>query len=315
MNNVNKNEIVKEIFKLKKSKNAIILAHYYQDSEIQDIADFIGDSFALSEKALKTDAKIIIFAGVLFMAETAKILNPTKKVILPDMEAGCSLADSCKYEDFKKFVDDHPNYKVISYINCSAAVKTISDIICTSSNAIDIVNYFPKEQKLIFAPDKNLGSYINSITGRNMLLWNGVCDVHDQLKTEAVVKLKIENPDAELVAHPECKAVILELADYIGSTSAMLKYTMKSNAKKFIVATESGILHQMIKNSPDKEFLIVPSDDTCNCNNCHFMKKITLEKIYYSLLNEQPEIMLSEHIIQSAKKPIMKMIEITEKLK
>ncbi len=315
MNNVNKIEFISKIQKLKSEKNAVILAHYYQIPEIQDLADFVGDSLALSQMALNTNADIIVFAGVNFMAETAKILNPNRKVILPDLDAGCSLADSCPYDEFKVFVDKYPNHKVISYVNCSADIKTISDVICTSGNAVQIANYFPKNEKIIFAPDKNLGSYINNLTGRNMILWDGVCHVHDQLKTEAVVNLKIAHPDAELLAHPECKAPILELADYIGSTAALLKYSSNSSSSKFIVATESGIIHQMMKNSPEKEFIIVPSDDsTCNCNDCPFMKKITLENIYFSLLNESPEIILSDEVIEKASKPILKMLEISDKL-
>jgi quinolinate synthase len=315
MNNVNKIEFISKIQKLKSEKNAVILAHYYQIPEIQDLADFVGDSLALSQMALNSNADIIVFAGVNFMAETAKILNPNRKVILPDLDAGCSLADSCPYDEFKVFVDKYPNHKVISYVNCSADIKTISDVICTSGNAVQIANYFPKNEKIIFAPDKNLGSYINNLTGRNMILWDGVCHVHDQLKTEAVVNLKIAHPDAELLAHPECKAPILELADYIGSTAALLKYSSNSSSSKFIVATESGIIHQMMKNSPEKEFIIVPSDDsTCNCNDCPFMKKITLENIYFSLLNESPEIILSDEVIEKASKPILKMLEISDKL-
>lgn len=315
MLNVNKNEFIKKIQRIKVEKNAVILAHYYQFPEIQDLADFVGDSLALSQQALKTNAKIIVFAGVHFMAETAKILNPERKVLLPDLEAGCSLADSCPYDDFKKFVEQYPNHKVISYVNCSAAVKTISDVICTSGNAVQIVNSFKKDEKLIFAPDKNLGGYINDLTGRKMVLWDGVCHVHDQLKTESVINLKIAHPDALLIAHPECKAPILELADFIGSTAALLNYTSNSNNKKFIVATESGILHQMKINSKEKEFIIVPSDEsTCNCNDCPFMKKITLEKIYLSLLNETPEIILSDEVIKKASKPILKMLEISKKL-
>ena len=303
--------IVEKIEQLKKQKNAILLAHYYQLPEIQDIADFIGDSLALSQEAQKTNANIIVFAGVNFMAETAKILNPTKKVIIPDTEAGCSLADSCKYADFKVFVDKHPDHKVISYINCSSEVKTISDVICTSSNAMKIVNSFAEDQKLIFAPDKNLGAYINSITGRKMVLWNGSCEIHNLLTTEAIIELKIQHPDAKVLAHPECKGQVLEIADFIGSTTALLNFSMKDSAKKFIVATETGILHQMKKSSPEKEFLIVPSDKTCACNDCPYMKLITLEKIYASLLNEQPEIILNEDLMNKARKPILKMLELS----
>ncbi len=304
--------LISKIKALKEKKNAVILAHYYQVPEIQDIADFVGDSLALSQEALKTSADMIVFAGVHFMAETAKILNPDKKVLIPDLAAGCSLADSCPPEKFLIFKENHPDHLVISYINCSAQIKTMSDVICTSSNAVKIVQSFPKDQKLIFAPDKNLGGYINSLTDRKMVLWNGSCEVHDVIKTEAVIKLKSENPDAKLIAHPECKAVILALADYIGSTTGLLNYTLKSDAKKFIVATESGILHQMRKASPGKEFFIVPSDETCSCNDCPYMKMNTLEKLYACLYNESPELKLSDSIIEQARKPILRMLELSE---
>ncbi len=303
--------IVEKIKQLKIQKNAIILAHYYQIPEIQDIADFIGDSLALSQEATKVKANIIIFAGVNFMAETAKILNPSKKVIIPDREAGCSLADSCKYTDLKDFIEKHPEHYVISYINCSSEVKTISDVICTSSNAVKIVESLPKNQKIIFAPDKNLGSYINSITGRKMVLWNGSCEIHDILSIESILELRVLHPDAKLLAHPECKAQVLEIADFIGSTTALLQYSVKDDCKKFIVATETGILHQMKKSSPNKEFLIVPSDKTCSCNDCPYMKLTTLDKIYKALLNEQPEIILSEELMNKARKPILKMLELS----
>jgi quinolinate synthase len=297
---------------LKKKKNAVILAHYYQVPEIQDLADFVGDSLGLSQNALKTTAEIIVFAGVHFMAETAKILNPTKKVLVPDLNAGCSLADSCPPDRFRAFKKEHPGHVVISYINCSAEIKTMSDVICTSSNAQKIVESFPKEQKIIFAPDKNLGGYINARTGRNMVLWDGSCEVHDVIRTEAVIKLKADNPDAKLIAHPECRAVILELADYVGSTTGLLDYTMKSDASKFIVATETGILHQMKKASPGKEFLIVPSDATCGCNDCPYMKMNTLEKLYACLYNERPELKLSKSVIEKANKPILRMLKLSE---
>ena len=305
-------EIVSDIFKLKKEKNAVILAHYYQVPEIQDIADFVGDSLGLSQNALQTTADIIVFAGVHFMAETAKILNPSKKVLIPDLKAGCSLADSCPPDKFREFIEKYPDHVVISYINCSAQVKTMSDVICTSGNAVKIVQSFPKDQKIIFAPDKNLGGYINALTGRNMVLWNGTCEVHDIIKTEEVIKLKSGNPDAKLIAHPECKGAILELADYVGSTTGLLNYTIKSDAKKFIVATETGILHQMKKSSPDKTFLIVPTDTTCSCNDCPYMKMNTLEKVYDCLKNEQPEIKLSKIVIEKAKKPILRMLQLSE---
>ncbi|MEI7662417.1 MAG: quinolinate synthase NadA [Bacteroidota bacterium] len=297
---------------LKKEKNAVILAHYYQVPEIQDIADFVGDSLGLSQQALKTKADIIVFAGVHFMAETAKILNPDKKVLIPDLQAGCSLADSCPPDKFREFREKHPGHIVISYINCSAQIKIMSDVICTSSNAQKIVESFPKEQKIIFAPDRNLGGYINSVTGRNMVLWNGSCEVHDIIKAGAVIKLKKENPGAKLIAHPECKAVILELADFIGSTTALLDFTLKNDAQKFIVATETGILHQMKKASPGKEFLIVPTDETCGCNDCPYMKMNTLEKLYNCLNSEQPEIKLSKSIIEKANKPILRMLKLSE---
>jgi quinolinate synthase len=304
--------IIQKIAELRKSKNIIILAHYYQVPEIQDIADFVGDSLQLSQKAAETDADIIVFAGVHFMAETAKILSPDKKVLLPDLNAGCSLADSCPPVDFKRFIDAHPGYKVVSYINCSAAIKTMSDVICTSSNAKSIVDSFPIDQKLIFAPDKNLGAYINSVTGREMVLWDGSCHVHNQLTDEKVIQLKIENPDAKLIAHPECRGPILALADFIGSTAALLEFSKKDNAKKYIVATEGGIIHQMQKASPEKEFIVVPSDETCSCNDCPYMKMNTLQKLYLTLKNEKPEIILDHEIIEKAKQPILRMLEISK---
>ncbi len=308
---LSRDSVISRIAKLKKEKKAVILAHYYQIPEIQDIADFIGDSLALSQQALKTDAEIIVFAGVHFMAETAKILNPGKKVLIPDMNAGCSLADSCPPADFRKFVKDHPGHVVVSYINCSAKIKTLSDVICTSSNAVKVVESFPLDQKIIFAPDRNLGAYINSVTGRNMVLWNGSCEVHDILKTEAVVALKAAHPDALLIAHPECKGAVLELADFIGSTTALLEYTVKSERSKFIVATESGILHAMKKASPEKEFFIVPADETCSCNDCPYMKMNTLEKILRCLEKESPELVLSPSVITKARKPILRMLELS----
>ncbi len=302
------------IDKLRKEKNAIILAHYYQIPEIQDIADYIGDSLGLAQKAAETDADLIVFAGVHFMAETAKILNPNKKVLLPDLEAGCSLAASCPPNDFKKFREKYPDHIVLSYINCTAGIKELSDVIVTSGNAVQIVESFPKDQKIIFAPDKNLGGYINNLTGRNMLLWDGTCEVHDLLSTEAIIQLKIENPDAKLVAHPECDGPVLELADMVGSTTEMLKYTQNNSSKKFIVASETGILHQMQKNSPKKEFMVVPKDETCNCNDCPYMKMNTMEKLYKCLLDETPEIDLPTEVIQRAKKPINKMLNISRKM-
>ena len=300
------------IRQLLKEKNAVLLAHYYQVPEIQDIADFVGDSLQLAQKAAETEADIIVFAGVHFMAETAKILNPDKKVLLPDLNAGCSLADSCPPDDFKRFVDAHPGHKVVSYINCSAAIKTMSDVICTSSNAKLIVDSFPEEQPLIFAPDKNLGAYINSVTGRNMVLWDGSCHVHNQLTDEKVIQLTLENPDAKLIAHPECRGPILALADFIGSTAALLKFSQTDDSKKYIVATEGGIIHQMQKASPEKEFIVVPSDETCSCNDCPFMKMNTLEKLYLSLENEKPEIILDDDTRQRAARPILRMLEISK---
>ncbi len=303
-----------EIIKLKKDKNAVILAHYYQVPEIQDIADYVGDSLGLAQQASQANSDLIVFAGVHFMAETAKILSPGTKVLLPDMEAGCSLADSCPPDDFAAFKRKHPDHIVISYINCSAAIKTMSDVICTSGNAKEIVDSFPPDQKIIFAPDKNLGGYINSISGREMVLWDGTCEVHDVLNTEAIINLKIEHPDAKLIAHPECKAQVLELADYIGSTTAMLNFTSTDNSQKYIVATETGILHQMSKNSPDKEFIIVPTDETCSCNDCPYMKLNTMEKLYKCMLNETPEIILDEETIEKAVTPINRMLDISRKL-
>ena len=300
-----------KILKLKKQKNAVILAHYYQVPEIQDIADFVGDSLQLSQNARNTDAEIIVLAGVHFMAETAKIISPQKKVVLPDLNAGCSLADSCPPDAFQKFKEDHPEHIVISYINCSAKIKALSDVICTSSNAVKIVESFSKEQKIIFAPDKNLGGYINQVTGRNMVLWNGSCEVHDVIKTEEVIRLKTLHPDAKLIAHPECRNIILQLADFIGSTTALLNFSIKDPAKKFIVATETGILHQMKKSSPDKEFIIVPTDEKCSCNDCPYMKLNTLEKLYLSLKNEKPEIRLTSELIKAAEIPILKMLELS----
>jgi len=304
-----------EILKLKKEKNALILAHYYQIPEIQDIADYVGDSLGLAQKASEADVDIIVFAGVHFMAETAKILNPDTKVLLPDMEAGCSLAASAPLDDFVKFKKQYPDHIVISYINTTAEIKTVSDVICTSGNAVEIVKSFPEDQKIIFAPDRNLGGYVNSVTGRNMVLWDGACEVHDILTTEGIIKLKEENPEAELVAHPECQQPILEIANFVGSTTALLKYTRESSAKKFIVATETGILHQMHKESPDKEFLIVPTDETCSCNDCPYMKLNTMEKLYLALKNEQPEILMDEQLMKEAGKPIDRMLEISRKLK
>jgi len=303
-----------EILKLKKEKNALLLAHFYQIPEIQDVADYVGDSLGLAQKASEANADMIVFAGVHFMAETAKMLNPDIPVILPDLNAGCSLADSCPYDDFKIFKEQHPDHLVISYINTTAAIKTLTDVVCTSGNAVQIVESFPKDQKIIFAPDKNLGGYINRLTGRNMVLWNGTCEVHDILNTEAILNLQEAHPDARVIAHPECSAQVLQLAAYIGSTTGMIKFTQQDTALKYIVATESGILHQMRKLSPHKEFLIVPSDSTCSCNDCSYMKMNTMENLYMALKNEKPCISLDAETIELAKRPIIRMLDISKKL-
>lgn len=306
--------IKEKILKLKEQKDVLILGHYYQIPEIQDISDFVGDSLNLAQKAKETTKKIILFCGVHFMGETAKILNPDKKVIIPDMNAGCSLADSCKYTEFKEFKSKYPNHIVISYVNCSAEIKTLSDIICTSGNALQIVNSLPKEQKIIFAPDKNLGGYINRMTGRNMVLYNGSCEVHELLTSEYTLKMRRENPDAVLIAHPECNDAVSKLADYVGSTQGMIKYVKESKNKKFLVATESGILHKLQQDNPDKEFIVVTSSESCACNDCRHMKLNTMEKVLYSLENEAYEIKLSDETIINARKPIEKMLSISKKL-
>lgn len=303
-----------EIIRLKKEKNAVILGHYYQRDEIQDVSDYIGDSLALAQKARQCDNDIIVFCGVHFMAETAKILNPSRKVLLPDITASCSLAESCKGEDFARFKAQYPDHMVISYVNCSAEIKAMSDLICTSGNAEQLVRSLPEDQKIIFAPDKNLGGYINSITGRNMVLWDGVCMVHDAMKAETVIKLKIENPDAAVIAHPECNGALLQVADFVGSTKAMLNFIKKSDYKKFIVATETGILYEMKKNNPEKEFITVTAKEGCNCADCSYMKQNTLEKLYNCLLNETPEIVMDDAIIERAKLPIIKMLDLSKKL-
>jgi len=301
-----------EILRLKSEKNAIILGHYYISPELQDISDFLGDSLALAQKAEATTADIILFAGVHFMAETAKILNPGKKVLVPDMKAGCSLADSTPGPDFERFILQHPDHVIISYINCSAEVKALSDVIVTSSNAKKIVESFPQNQEIIFAPDKNLGNWLNSVTGRSMVLWDGACMVHEKYSLEKIIALKNENVDAELISHPECERPVLLVSDYIGSTTALLKYVSLSKAHKFIVATESGIIHQMKRHCPDKIFLPAPSiDSTCGCNDCSFMKLNTLKKLYLALRYEQPELILSDDLIARAKKPIQRMLELS----
>lgn len=307
--------LISEINRLKKDKNAVIMAHYYQNDDIQDIADFIGDSLALAQQAAKTDAEILVICGVHFMGETAKILSPGKKVLIPDMEAGCSLADSCPADKFAEFVNEHPDHKVITYVNTSAAVKAHTDVVVTSTNAVAIVQSFPKEEKIIFGPDRNLGNYINSLTGRNMLLWDGACHVHEQFSIEKLIQLKMNHPKAKILAHPECKQVLLTLADFIGSTAALLKYVQQSDNDEFIVATESGILHEMNRTCPEKKFIPAPpNDSTCACNECSFMKLNTLEKLYLCLLNETPSIEISEEIRVKAEKPIRKMLELSNKL-
>jgi quinolinate synthase len=304
-----------EILKLKKEKNAVILAHYYQKGEIQDIADYIGDSLALAQIAAKLTEPIIVLCGVNFMGETAKILCPDKKVLLPDMNAGCSLADSCNADDFKKFIDENPGHTVISYVNTSAGVKALTDVLVTSSNAKQIVESFPAETPIIFGPDRNLGNYINSVTGRNMKLWNGACHVHEQFSVEKIAELKKQHPDAKVLAHPECRKQLLILADKVGSTAALLNYAIKSDDKKFIVATESGIIHEMQKKCPDKTFIPAPpNDSTCACNDCSFMKLNTMEKLYNCLKFEAPEVEVEAAIADKARRPIERMLEISAQL-
>jgi quinolinate synthase len=304
-------DLFAEIEKLKKEKNAILLAHYYQEPDIQDVADYIGDSLGLAQQAEKTQADIIVFAGVHFMAETAKILNPSKKVLLPDLNAGCSLSDSAPPALFKQFRDKHPDHLVITYINCSAGMKALSDIICTSSNAQKIVESLPADQPIIFAPDKNLGAYINKKTGRNMLLWNGACMVHEIFSFEKITKLKIRHPNAKVIAHPECEEPVLALADYIGSTTGLLKFSKADPSQEFIVATETGILHQMQKQSPEKTFIPAPPNNSCACNDCPYMKLNTLEKLYLCMKYELPEITMDENLRLAAKKPIDRMLAIS----
>ena len=300
---------------LKKEKNAIILAHYYQMGEIQDIADFVGDSLALAQWAAKTTADVIVLCGVHFMGETAKILCPDKKVLVPDLNAGCSLADSCPAEAFEAFVKEHPKHTVISYVNTTAAVKAVTDVVVTSTNAKQIVESFPKDTPIVFGPDRNLGNYINSITGRDMLLWDGACHVHEQFSLEKILELKVQHPQALVLAHPECKSVILKVSDYIGSTAALLKFATQSDNKEFIVATESGILHEMQKANPDKVFIPAPpNDSTCACNECNFMRLNTVEKLYNCLKHEIPEIFVDEEVSRKAVQPIQRMLEISAKL-
>ena len=306
-------DLFEEIEKLKKEKNAIILAHFYQEPDIQDVADYIGDSLGLAQKAQSTDADMIVFAGVHFMAETAKILNPFKKVLLPDLKAGCSLADSAPKELFKAFKEKHSDHLVISYINCSADITALSDIICTSSNAEAIINSVPANQPILFAPDKNLGAYLNKKTGRNMLLWNGACMVHEIFSLEKITKLKIRHPEAQIIAHPECEDAILRISDYVGSTTQLLKYSIASNCSTFIVATETGILHQMQKDAPIKTFIPAPPINNCACNDCPHMKLNTLEKLYLCMKHELPEILMDENLRLASKKPIDRMLEISRK--
>ena len=306
-------DLFSEIERLKKEKNAIILAHYYQEPDIQDVADFIGDSLGLAQQAEKTKADIIVFAGVHFMAETAKILNPHKKVLLPDLKAGCSLADSAPAPLFKQFRDKHPDHIVISYINCTAEIKALSDIICTSSNAQKIIESLPPEQKIIFAPDKNLGAYLKKKTGRDMVLWNGACIVHEIFSLEKITKLKIRHPKAKVIAHPECEEPVLRVADFIGSTTSLLKYSMQDDAQEYIVATETGILHQMQKESPHKTFIPAPPENMCACNDCPYMKLNTLEKLYLCMEYEEPQIIMDENLMKLAKKPIERMLEISKR--
>jgi quinolinate synthase len=313
MNSTEQNIV--EIKRLKAEKNAIILAHYYQTGDIQDIADFVGDSLALSQKAASNSADIILFAGVKFMAETAKILSPGKKVLLPDLNAGCSLANSCKAEDFEKFLSEYPGRTVISYVNTTAEIKALSDIICTSSNAVQIVESFPPEEKLIFAPDRNLGNYILNKTGRDMIIWNGTCHVHEEFSLEAILKFKKDNPDAKIIVHPECELPVRLVADFIGSTSSLLEFTKKDKGNCYIVATEVGIIHQMKKENPEKTYIPVPPiDSTCGCSECSYMKLITIEKILNCLKNETPEIIIDNETLIRAQKPILRMMEISEKL-
>ncbi|OAV43057.1 quinolinate synthase NadA [Lewinella sp. 4G2] len=306
-------DLVEAINQLKKEKNAVILAHYYQESEIQDIADYVGDSLGLSQQAASTDADIIVFAGVHFMAETAKMLSPQKKVLLPDLKAGCSLADSCPAPVFRKFKEKYPDHKVVSYINCTAELKTLTDVCCTSTNAKHIIDSFPKDQPLIFAPDVNLGRWLVKETGRDMVLWNGSCMVHEIFSAEKITKLKIKHPNAAFIAHPECESHILDVADHVGSTSSLLRFTRESEYQEFIVATESGILHQMIKESPNKTFIPAPPNNACACNDCPHMKRNTMEKLYTCMKYELPEIHLEDWVIEKGVASIDRMLEISAK--
>jgi quinolinate synthase len=315
MKELSQQDYISEINKMKKEKNAIILAHYYQTSDIQDIADFVGDSLALSQKAASNNADIILFAGVKFMAETAKILSPGKKVLLPDMNAGCSLADSCKATDFEKFLKQNPGRTVVTYVNTTADIKALSDIICTSSNATQIINYLPENEKIIFAPDRNLGNYILNKTGRDIIVWNGSCHVHEEFSLEAILKLKKENPGAKIIVHPECEMPVRMIADFIGSTAALLEYTKKDSSSGYIVGTEPGIIHQMKKENPEKKYIPAPpKDSTCGCSECNFMKLISIKKIYDTLKTGEPEIFVDKDIMRKAQKPIKRMLEISAEL-
>lgn len=309
-------DLVEEINRLRKEKNAVIMAHYYQEPEIQDIADIVGDSLVLAQKAAKTNADIILLAGVHFMAETAKILSPDKKVLIPDLNAGCSLADSAPADEFRKFKEKYPDHTVVSYVNTTSEIKAMTDIICTSTNALEIVNSLPEDEKIIFAPDRNLGNYIKSMTGReNMVIWDGACHVHEEFSLERILELKKENPDAKIIAHPECEKPVLIVADHIGSTSSLLNFTRTDTGNKYIVATESGILHQMQKANPDKIYIPAPpKDSTCACNDCKFMKMITLKKVYNTLKYELPEIQMDEGLRRKAEGSILRMLEISERL-
>ncbi|MFN5729495.1 MAG: quinolinate synthase NadA [Pseudanabaena sp.] len=304
-------DLFKAIADLKKDLNAVILAHYYQDPDLQDIADYIGDSLGLSQAAVNCQADVIVFLGVHFMAETAKILNPNKLVLLPDLDAGCSLADSCPPDRFSKFKAEHPEHMVISYINCSADIKALSDIICTSANAVAIVNQIPKDQPIIFAPDRNLGRYVMEQSGREMLLWDGACIVHEIFSERKLVQLKLSHPEADIIAHPECEANVLQHADFIGSTTGLLKYVQNSDRQEFIVVTESGVIHQMQKASPTKKFIPAPPNSNCACNECPYMRLNTLEKVYLAMKNRSPEIILDESIRQAALKPMLRMLEMS----
>jgi len=312
---MNKDQLIEGINKMRKEKNAVILSHYYQKDDIQAIADFTGDSLALSQQAAKTNADIIVFAGVYFMAETAKILSPEKKVLIPDEAAGCSLADSCKKEDFEKFISDNPGHTVVAYVNTTAEIKALSDICCTSSNARQIIESLPPDEKIIFGPDRNLGNYIKSLTGKNMLIWNGFCHVHEQFSVESIKELKLKNPDAKVIVHPECEMPVRIIADFIGSTSELLSFVKKDKGKKFIIGTEPGIIYKMRLACNDKIFIPAPpKDSTCGCSECNFMKLITLEKIYNSLKFEKPEVLLDSELINKAAIPIKRMLEISAKL-